>query len=173
MSDAPTTSKSKLAAANDAIQRTKAVFGRYKERTEEIAGNAKEGILIGVATFGLAAGDQMLGEEVVSGIRQHKVGGIPTAAIATGVVVAGTVLGTFGKQGDVGWALAKSSLAEWLAKEGTIAGEKVRLKRDALVSKPETKTGALPAKSASAAEQVQNGAAKEAILVPAQAAAGA
>jgi len=170
MSDAP--QKSKLAAANDAIQRTKAVFGRYKERTEEIAGNAKEGVLIGVTTFGMAAGDQMLGEEVVAGIRQHKVGGIPTSAIATGVIVAGTVLGTFGKQGDVGWALAKSSLAEWLAKEGTIAGEKVRMKRDALTSQQAKAPAQVGPKTATAAEQASASAANGAsALVPAPTAA--
>jgi hypothetical protein len=152
----PETPKSKLAQAHDAIQRTKAVFGRYKERTESIAGNAKEGILIGVSAFGLAAADQMLGEEVVSGIRQHKVGGLPTAALATGVVALGTVAGVFGKQEDVGWAAAKSALAEWLAKEGTIAGEKVRMKRDAQAPKAAASAPQVGPKTASAAEQVES-----------------
>lgn len=125
MSDKKTTTFQEL---RDAASRWKRKADEFRAQGEEIAGEVISTLGVGI---GSAAGgflDELKGESIGHGIRQHKIGSLPTSLAAGVALEAAAAFGVAGKYARIMYAVGQGSVGNYCSTMGRLAGANVREK---------------------------------------------
>lgn len=143
-----------FAELRDAAARWKKKADDFRAHGETIAGEVIATAGVGIGSAGGGFLDEFKGEVIGHGIRQHKVGSLPTS-LAAGVLLEGAAaLGFFGKYDRIGYAVGQGAVGNYCSTMGRLAGANVREKSatDAKPSKAVTKTEAKTAEKKTGTE---------------------
>lgn len=137
------------------FQELRDAAARWKRKADEVRGQAEEIAGEVISTVGVAGGcaaagflDELKGADIGNGIRQHKVGSIPTS-LGAGVLLEGAAaFGLFGKYSRIGYAVGQGGVGAYANTMGRLAGANMREKSASrssettdTVSAPVAKTG--------------------------------
>ena len=131
--------KSTYAELRDAALRWTAKANSIKEQGEEIAGEALALGATSVGCFGTGLVDQYKGKDLGNGIKQHKIGSLPSSALVGGVLEGAAAFGAFGKYSRVGFSLGHGCVGGYVNTLGRLAGQSLLDKSAATSTTSETK----------------------------------
>jgi hypothetical protein len=97
----------------ESILRLRSRISKGRETIEEVSSNLTGLAVGGVLGYGSGVLDQRYGKEIAAGVKQHRLGNVPTTLLATGAGVAVTLLGGFGKMSHIGWDATKSAFTSY------------------------------------------------------------
>jgi hypothetical protein len=133
------------------FQELRDAAARWKKKADDVRGQAEEIAGEVIATVGVAGGsaaagflDELKGESIGHGIRQHKIGSVPTSLGAGALLEGAAAFGMFGKYSRIGYAVGQGAVGAFANTMGRLAGANMR-EKGAELSKTEAPKAAAPA----------------------------
>lgn len=120
--------KSTVQELRDAALRWKSKAQQIQAGAEEMAGEFIATCAVGASSAAGGFLDELKGQDVGYGIRQHKIGNIPTTAGAGALLEGAAAFGVFGKYSRVGYALGQGAIGAFTNTWGRMLGAGVREK---------------------------------------------
>jgi len=124
--------KSTFAQLKDAAERAKNAAARAKAQGTMVAREAIQTVEIGAASFAVGFVDQKWGVvDAETGLKQHKINGIPSSLIAGAALKGASAFEVFGDYSRDGFAIASGAIAGW----SNTAGRSAAIRFDAQAAK--------------------------------------